>query len=66
MTKLEALERAVTSLTAAEYRAFRQWFLKRDWEQWDQQIEAGSRVGKLDFLIREAGAAKLPGKLQEL
>jgi hypothetical protein len=66
MTKLEELERAVTSLTAEEYRAFRQWFLERDWEQWDQQIEEDSRAGKLDFLIREALEAKQQGKLQEL
>jgi hypothetical protein len=66
MTKVEELERAVTSLTAEEYREFRQWFLERDWEQWDQQIEEDSRAGKLDFLIREALEAKQQGKLQEL
>ena len=66
MTKLEELERAVASLTAEEYREFRQWFLERDWEQWDQQIEEDSRAGKLDFLIREALEAKQQRKLQEL
>ena len=66
MTKLEELERAVTSLTAEEYREFRQWFLERDWEQWDQQIEEDARAGKLDFLIREALEAKQQGKLPEL
>jgi len=66
MTKVEELERAVTSLTAEEYCEFRQWFLERDWEQWDQQIEEDARAGKLDFLIREALEAKQQGKLQEL
>jgi hypothetical protein len=66
MTKLEDLERAVTSLTTEEYREFRQWFLERDWAQWDQQIEEDSKAGKLDFLIREALEAKQQGKLQEL
>jgi hypothetical protein len=66
MTKLEELERAVNSLTAEEYCEFRQWFLERDWEQWDQQIEEDARAGKLDFLIREALEAKEQGKLQEL
>jgi hypothetical protein len=66
MSKLEELERAVSALTAEEYREFRQWFLERDWEQWDQQIEEDSRAGKLDFLIREALEAKQQGKLQEL
>ena len=66
MTKVEELESAVGSLTAAEYREFRRWFLERDWEQWDQQIEEDSRAGKLDFLVREAFEAKQQGKLQEL
>src|SRR5688500_6768689 len=63
MTKREELERAVATLTAEEYREFRQWFLEREWEQWDQQIEEDSRAGKLDFLVREALEAKEQGKL---
>ena len=66
MTKLEELERAVASLTAEEYHEFRRWFLERDWEQWDRQIEEDSRAGKLDFLVREAFEAKQQGKLEEL
>jgi hypothetical protein len=66
MTKVEELERAVASLTSEEYREFRRWFLERDWEQWDQQIEEDSRAGKLDFLIKEAVEAKKQGKLEEL
>jgi hypothetical protein len=66
MTKVEELERAVASLTAEEYREFRQWFLERDWEQWDRQIEEDSRAGKLDFLVREAFEAKERGTLKEL
>jgi hypothetical protein len=65
MTRLEELERVVASLTEEEYREFRQWFLERDWEQWDRQIEADSRAGKLDFLVREALEAKQQGKLEE-
>jgi hypothetical protein len=66
MTKLEELERAVASLTAEEYREFPRWFLERDWEHWDQQIEEDSRAGKLDFLVGEALEAKKQGKLKEL
>jgi hypothetical protein len=66
MTKVEELARAVASLTAEEYREFRRWFLERDWEHWDQQIEEDSRAGKLDFLVREALEAKQQGKLEEL
>jgi hypothetical protein len=66
MTKVEELERAVASLTEEEYREFRRWFLERDGEQWDRQIEADSRAGTLDFLVREALEAKKQGKLEEL
>jgi hypothetical protein len=66
MTKLEELEIAVASLSEKEYSEFRRWFLERDWEEWDRQIEEDSRAGKLDFLVKEALEAKKGGKLQEL
>ncbi len=66
MTKVEELAKAVASLTAEEYREFRRWFLERDWEQWDREIEQDLRAGKLDFLIKEASEAKEQGKLREL
>jgi len=54
MIKLEELEMAVVSLPEEEYNRFRRWFLERDWERWDKQIEEDSQAGKLDFLIEEA------------
>ncbi len=66
MTKVEELAKAVASLTAEEYREFRRWFLERDWEQWDHEIEEDLQAGKLDFLIKEASEAKEQGKLREL
>ncbi|MCX5859845.1 MAG: hypothetical protein NT056_08130 [Proteobacteria bacterium] len=49
-----------------EYSQFRQWFLERDWERWDRQIDADSASGRLDFLAREAREAKKDGKLRNL
>ncbi|MEJ5250452.1 MAG: hypothetical protein HPY54_01360 [Chthonomonadetes bacterium] len=66
MTRLEELEKAVGSLTEEEYREFRRWFLQRDWEQWDIQIEEDSKAGRLDFLVEEAIEAKNSGNLQDL
>jgi hypothetical protein len=66
MTKLEELERAVASLSEEEYREFRRWFLERDWEKWDRQIEEDSKAGKLDFLVKEALEAKKRGQLKDL
>ena len=54
MATIEELEKAVDALAAEEYRQFRAWFLERDWERWDKQIEEDSAAGKLDFLLQEA------------
>jgi hypothetical protein len=66
MTRIEEIENAVVSLPAEEYRKFRQWFLERDWAQWDKQIQADSESGKLDFLVKEAMEEKNRGDLRNL
>jgi hypothetical protein len=66
MTTLEEIEKAVASLPTEEYRQFREWFLERDWADWDRQIEADSKSGKLDFLVKEAMEGKNRGDLREL
>ena len=66
MTRIEEIEAAVTSLGHDDYAQFRQWFLARDWENWDRQIEEDSRSGKLDFLLSEAAEAKRKNALKDL
>lgn len=66
MTRIEELEMAVTSLPKEEYSLFRQWFLDRDWEEWDREIEADAKSGKLDFLLQEAAEAKKNNQLKDL
>ena len=66
MTRLEELERAVAALPEQEYDQFRCWFLERDWEKWDRQIESDAKAGKLDFLIHEAFKAKRENRLRDL
>jgi len=66
MTTLREIENAVTLLPDEEYREFRQWFLEREWEQWDAQIESDSVSGKLDFLLEEATEARNGGRLRDL
>jgi len=63
---MEEIKNAVVSLPLHEYRQFRDWFLERDWAQWDQQIHADSKSGKLDFLVEEAMDEKSRGKLRDL
>lgn len=65
MMRIEEIKNAVSSLPVNEYRKFRDWFLERDWAQWDKQIQADSESGKLDFLV-EAMDEKSRGKLREL
>jgi hypothetical protein len=59
MATLEELEMAVDALTQEEYSRFRSWFLERDWEKWDQEIDEDAKAGGLDFLIRESRGAKI-------
>ena len=66
MTSIEQIEQAVASLPLDEYRQFRNWFIEREWAAWDQQIEADSISGKLDFLMREAEEEKQQGRLHPL
>ena len=66
MTKVQELKLAVASLPDNKYRRFRQWFLKRDWEKWDLEIEDDSKAGRLDFLVQEAADAKRKGRLRDL
>ena len=66
MTKIEEIEQAVDSLPVEEYRQFRAWFLERDWQAWDRQIETDSASGKLDFLLKEAEQEKRRQRLRPL
>ena len=66
MTRIEEIGNAVASLPVDEYRQFRDWFLERDWVQWDKQIQADSQSGKLDFLMKEAMEEKNLGNLRDL
>ncbi len=66
MDRVEEIQEAIESLPQEEYRRLREWFTERDWEEWDKEIEADSKAGKLDFLIKEALEDKAKGKLKEL
>jgi hypothetical protein len=66
MSSVEEIQSAIVSLPPEEYARLREWFIERDWEQWDQQIAADAQAGKLDFLIAEAMAEKAQGHLRDL
>jgi hypothetical protein len=65
MSKLEAIEKRVSGLSAEELAEFRQWFAEFDAAAWDRQIERDVKAGKLDELADEALRQHAAGKSTE-
>lgn len=66
MTIVEKIQSEIKALPPEEYAYLRQWFLERDWERWDCQLEQDVAAGKLDFLFEEAFTEKTQRQLKEL
>ncbi|MBF0345402.1 MAG: hypothetical protein HQL06_14370 [Nitrospirae bacterium] len=66
MTSVDKIKEAIEELQEDDYVLLRHWFLDKDWQRWDQQIDEHSASGKLDFLIKEAIDAKAKDTLREL
>jgi hypothetical protein len=65
MSKLEAIEKRISGLSAEELAEFRQWFAEFDAAAWDRQIERDVKAGKLDALADEALREHTAGKSTE-
>jgi len=65
MTRLEHLQVEISALPPHDFRAPRDWIDAKDWEAWDRRIAADSAAGRLDFLKREALAAKAKDPLRD-
>ena len=59
MSRVEEIEAAIDGLSPGEYRRIVYWFRVREQVRWDEQLDADSSAGKLDFLFDEA-ARELP------
>lgn len=66
MAQVEHIKAEIEALSEEDFASLRKWFAERDWQRWDEQLEADVASGKLDFLLEEAKAAKAQGKLQDL
>ncbi|WP_447971499.1 hypothetical protein [Nitrospira sp. M1] len=66
MARVEEIQSAIDSLPPKEYTRLREWFANKDWEQWDQELEADTTGGRLDFLKNEAKIENAQGRLQDL
>jgi len=65
MSKVEQIESAISKLTAAEARQVAKWLEEFLADEWDKQIEADAKAGKLDFLFAEVEAERKAGTLRE-
>jgi len=65
MSRVEEIEAAIDGLPPEEYRHIVQWFRVREQERWDQQMDADSSAGKLDFLFDEAESESAKELLRE-
>ena len=64
--RVKELQTEIERLPAEEFAELRRWFVEKDWEQWDQQLEEDVASGKLDFLLEEAKQAKKQDTLENL
>ena len=61
MSKADELKAEIEGLAGEEFAELFRWLSEKDWERWDKEIEADSRAGRLDFLVREAREQKVKG-----
>jgi hypothetical protein len=66
MAKIDQLKIEIEQLPEEQFSELVRWLSEKAWARWDREIEADSRSGKLDFLVREAEDAKSKGKLSDL
>jgi hypothetical protein len=65
MDRVEQIEAAINSLAPEEYQRLVEWFRTREQARWDEQMDADSSTGKLDFLFEEAERESAQGLLRE-
>jgi len=66
MSKMDHLKAGIDGLPSEEFAELFRWLSEKDWERWDNEIQADSQAGRLDFLVREAREDKTKGNLKDL
>ncbi len=66
MSKIDQLKADIETLPGEEFAELFRWLSEKDWEGWDNEIEADSQAGRLDFLVLEAREQKAKGTLKDL
>ena len=62
MSRVEEIEDAIDRLPPEEFLRIARWVREREQQRWDEQMDADSSSGKLDFLFEEA-ETEAKGKL---
>ena len=63
---INEVEQAVADFSQEELKSFRQWFSDFDMAQWDKEIEADSKAGRLDHLIEGIESDIKNGRIKPL
>jgi hypothetical protein len=66
MTKVQALEQEIETLSAEELAELRVWLDEREAESWDREIEQDAASGKLDKLFEQSLEDHRAGKSREI
>lgn len=64
--RVEEIKAAIEKLPGADFVEIRNWVAEKDWQMWNRELEADSKAGKLDFLLKEAFDEKHKGGLKGL
>jgi len=54
--KLTEIKAAIERLPADDLRQLNEWIADLCWEEWDREIEADAKAGRLDKLVEQAMA----------
>ncbi len=65
MSRVEEIEAAIDGLSPDDYSRIVEWFRAREHERWDEQLDADSTAGKLDFLFDEIETESAKGSLRD-
>ena len=65
MAQITDIQTDIEALSDEEFAHLREWFAEKDAERWNKRIAQDATSGKLEFLRKEAFAAKKEGTLQD-